>query len=354
MIDYISVCAGIEAATVAAEGLGWNPLVFSEIEAFPRAVLNYHYSEVPMHGDFTTMKGHEYGSANLLIGGTPCQSFSIAGKRLGLDDPRGNLALEYLALGLRANVDWFLWENVTGVLSSAEGEDFAAFISAATGYHYKAPESGWANAGIAQGRPGRWGIAWRVLDAQYFGVPQRRRRVFVVGYTGDWRPATAVLFEPESLRRDITPVRTARKTDTAGADGSLEGNGIPEVAWALQERDYKGADSDTKIGHLIPVAFKIRGGCDGGGKGYLGSEDKAFTIATGQDQQLFHQKRVRKLTPLECERLQGFPDDYTLIPNFGADAPRIKALGNSMAVPVMKWILSRIDMVNNIINQGVK
>jgi DNA (cytosine-5)-methyltransferase 1 len=261
---YLSVCSGIEAATVAWHPLGWEPAAFSEIEAFPRAVLQHHYPHVPLHGDFTTIKGDEYGSIDLLVGGTPCQSFSIAGKRLGLDDPRGNLSLEYLALAVRLNATWFVWENVPGVFSSADGDDFAAFISAATGIEYQAPAEGWGNAGIAAGRSDRYGIAWRVLDAQYFGVPQRRRRVFVIGYLGDWRPAAAVLFERESLRGDITPRREtgegiagtigARTGLSSGAQDAQCGHMIPATAGTLCADSHPGAytGQDAYSDRLIP------------------------------------------------------------------------------------------------------
>ena len=114
---YGSVCSGIEAATAAWHPLGWTPAFFSEIEPFPRAVLAHHYPKVPLHGDFTTIGADEYGAIDLLVGGTPCQSFSIAGLRGGLDDDRGNLALEFLRLADRKHPRWLVWENVPGVLS---------------------------------------------------------------------------------------------------------------------------------------------------------------------------------------------------------------------------------------------
>lgn len=419
---YLSVCAGIEAATVAWHPLGWVPAAFSEIDPFPRAVLQHHYPHVPLHGDFTTIKGDEYGSVDLLAGGTPCQSFSIAGKRLGLDDPRGNLSLEYLALALRLNATWFAWENVPGVFSSADGDDFAAFISAATGIDYQAPKEGWGNAGIAAGRPDRFGIAWRVLDAQYFGVPQRRRRVFVVGYFGDWRPAAAVLFERESLRGDLTPRRETgqRVADslTVGANQYSGFTGEPVVASTLTEstrRSDRGAGSDTLIpvtagtlcadshpgaytgqdaysdrlipcampgvahtlsaeGHdatedgtgrgipLVPHCYPINtqiatrhnklGDSTGFGIGEHG--DPAFTLQAHHHHGIANPLGVRRLTPRECERLQGFPDDYTAITynkKPAKDAPRYKALGNSMAVPVMGWIGERIEQVQAILHR---
>ena len=191
---YGSVCSGIEAASVAWHQLGWRPSFLSEIEAFPRAVLAHHYPEVPLHGDFTTIQAGQYEPIDVLVGGTPCQSFSVAGLRGGLDDDRGNLALEYLRLADRLRPRWVVWENVPGVLSSNKGRDFGSILGglALIGY-------GWA---------------YRILDAQFFGVPQRRRRVFVVGYLGDWRRAAAVLFERESLSGHPPPSRTARQEVT--------------------------------------------------------------------------------------------------------------------------------------------
>jgi DNA (cytosine-5)-methyltransferase 1 len=177
---YLSICSGIEAATVAWHPLGWEAAAFAEIDPFARAVLAHHYPAVPLHGDFTTIKDGDYGAIDLLVGGTPCQSFSIAGLRKGLDDDRGNLTLEYIRLAERLRPRWLVWENVPGVLSIDGGRTFGAFLG------------GLAECG--------YGFAYRILDAQYFGVPQRRRRVFVVGYLGDWRPPAAVFLEPEGLR----------------------------------------------------------------------------------------------------------------------------------------------------------
>src|SRR5688572_28995496 len=197
-LNYLSVCSGIEAASVAWHPLGWTPAAFSEIEAFPRAVLKERWPHVPLHGDFTTISGTEYGPIDLLVGGTPCQSFSVAGLRKGLADERGNLALEFLKLAHRTCARWVVWENVPGVLSSSGGRDFGAFLGGLVELGY--------------------GFAYRVLDAQYIrvdgyarAVPQRRRRVFVVGHLGDWRRAAAVLFERESLSGHSPPRREARE-----------------------------------------------------------------------------------------------------------------------------------------------
>jgi DNA (cytosine-5)-methyltransferase 1 len=190
---YGSICSGIEAATVAWHPLGWRPAFFSEIDEFPRAVLRHHYPQVPLHGDFTEIQGIAE-PIRLLVGGTPCQSFSLAGLRGGLADGRGNLALEHLRLADRLRPHWFLWENVPGALSTNGGRDFGAILG------------GLAELG--------YGWAYRILDAQYvrvdgFGraVPQRRRRVFVVGCLGGWTRAAAVLFERASLQGNPPPRR---------------------------------------------------------------------------------------------------------------------------------------------------
>jgi len=315
-VIYGSVCSGIEAASVAWHPLGWCAAFLSEIDAFPRAVLSHHYPDTPLRGDFTTINAGDHESIDVLVGGTPCQSFSVAGLRRGLADERGNLALEYLRLAQRLRPRWILWENVPGVLSSGDGRDFGSFLG------------GLAKLG--------YGFAYRVLDAQYFGVPQRRRRVFVVGYLGDWRRAAAVLFEPASLRGDSAPRREAgERVAPTVARGSPGG------------RTY-GLDAHT-CDSL--VAF---GGNNTSGPIDVATALNACHTASGrQDFEtetfIAHTLRaaVRRLTPREAERLQGFPDDYTLIPwrnSTSLDGPRYKAIGNSMAVPVMRWIGCRIQM----------
>jgi len=199
---FLSVCSGIEAASVAWNPLGWEAEAFSEIEPFPCQVLKHHYPNVPNLGDMTKFKEWNLGPIDLFCGGTPCQSFSVAGLRKGLDDPRGNLMLTYLAIADKFRPRWLVWENVPGVLSSDGGRDFGAFLG-------------------GLGQLG-YGFAYRVLDAQYFGVAQRRKRVFVVGYLGDWRPAAAVLFERDSLCGNPAPSRKARKEATRGFTPSID------------------------------------------------------------------------------------------------------------------------------------
>lgn len=273
-----TVCSGIGAPEVAAEGLGWSFSFASEIDAFPRAVLQQRHPDIPLHGDFTTIEDGDYEPIDLLIGGTPCQSFSVAGLREGLSDERGNLALEYIFLADRLRPRWLAWENVPGVLSSRPGDppeeddgdpdggpllghnggpaldaeqfpnghDFACLLSGFVRWEVPIPEGGWKTGGIVAPAPvdGAYGVAWRVLDAQYAGVPQRRRRLFVVGYIGDWRRAAAVLFERHSLSGDSPPRRQA---------GSV-------VASALTRGLENGGPDDTKAQANHIVAGTLTGG----------------------------------------------------------------------------------------------
>lgn len=344
-LKYLSVCSGIEAATVAWHPLGWQPVAFAEIKKFPSAVLTHHYPTVPNWGDITRFREWPDANVDVLVGGTPCQSFSVAGLRQGLRDPRGNLALVYLAIADRYRPEWVVWENVPGVLSSNGGRDFGAFLG------------GLAELG--------YGWAYRVLDAQYTrveshprAVPQRRRRVFVVGCLGDWRRAAAVLLEPESLSGHPAPRRTSGQDLAPATAPSLTESGrgvarvgesrgqdplIPEVAWALQERDAKGADSDTKDGHLIVLAFNTNARPD-----EMTASDVA-TLTRSQVAGVAGVAGVRRLTPTECERLMGLPDGYTLVPYRGkpaADGPRYKALGNSIAINCLRWIGERLSAVS--------
>lgn len=417
-IRYLSVCSGIEAATVAWHPLGWRPVAFSEIEKFPSAVLAHHHPAVPNWGDMTKFQEWPDEPVDLLVGGTPCQDYSVAGLRAGMAGDRGALTRTYVEIAERFKPRWILWENVPGVFSTNAGRDFAAFLCdlGAVGY-------GWA---------------YRVLDAQYVrtcrfprAVPQRRRRVFVVGYLGDWRRAAAVLFDRESLRGDPAPRRkagqnpaptiSARPTGGGGlgTDFDLDGGLIPQgfgggntsgpinaaacltakgqridfevetfVTHALRGEGFDASEDGTGRGTpLVPVAFDclaggntglsigdvpgtLHGGGKSGGrlavafdcKGSQVQHDESGASPTlramghanshanaGGQLAVATPWAVRRLTPRECERLQGFPDDYTLIPyrrRMAADGPRYKALGNSMAVNVMEWIGERIAMVD--------
>jgi DNA (cytosine-5)-methyltransferase 1 len=401
-MKYLSVCSGIEAATVAWHHMGWEPVGFSEIEKFPSQVLAHHYPNVPNLGDMTKYKEWNIERPNLLVGGTPCQSFSVAGLRKGLEDPRGNLALVYCGILDHYRPKWFIWENVPGVLSSGKGRDFGSFLGAVAELGY--------------------GFAYRVLDAQYWGVAQRRKRVFVVGCLGDWRSAAEVLFEPKSLSRDTAPSREKRKETPANAgsstdrgrwwdggelaatittssddqrmpdkanaqlimqpvaigtdcyNGSITGNvactmgtpgssvnasgptvmqpvAVPEVmATLLSSTAGVSRPGNAVTEHLtyIPMAQPIA--CIGGlhPNAAIGNDNcptltSAMGMGGGHIPAVAQTMAVRRLTPVECERLQGFPDNYTNIKTDCPDGPRYKALGNSMAVPVMKWIGERIN-----------
>jgi DNA (cytosine-5)-methyltransferase 1 len=409
---YLSVCSGIEAATCAWHPLGWQPFAFSEIDRFPAEVLAHHYPTVPNLGDMTKFKDWPDATVDLLVGGTPCQSFSVAGLRKGLADPRGNLMLTYLAIAERYAPRWLVWENVPGVLSSNQGRDFGTLLG------------GLAELG--------YGFAYRVLDAQYIrvesharAVPQRRRRVFVVGRLGDWRRAAAVLFERESLlghpaprrqaRQGVAPTLSARTRGGGGlgTDFDCDGGLIPEVGRALTTSNQRiDAETETEtllVAHslraegfdasedgtgrgtpLVPVpfdttqitsatnysnpragdpchplaagahapaiAYAIQAGATrenpaSGPDGVGVQAHIAYTLEARSEVQAVAHSAVRRLTPRECERLQGFPDDYTEILRSGktaADGPRYKALGNSMAVNVMRWLGERVASVENI------
>jgi len=431
-MKYLSVCSGIEAATVAWHHLGWKPVGFAEIEKFPQQVLAHHYPDVPNFQDLTQHDKWplERGAVDLLVGGTPCQAFSIAGLRRGMDDERGQLTLEFVRLAARLRPRWIVWENVPGVLSSGGGRDFGSFLGALAQLGY--------------------GFAYRVLDAQYFGVAQRRRRVFVVGYLGDWRCAAAVLFERESLRGNPPPRReawegsarstaasltssgrgVARSGESRGQDDVVIGTITARMFNALGARDIEsgallavasgrqhaakwpaeiactlnarygdkqglkdqhalgGASLfvpavgteriDDGAGYFVgfnarqdPVQYGNQSGAvdtDGhtmavalGTDCYNGSVtgDVAATMGTpgssvnasGPTVMVAPTMQVRRLTPVECERLQGFPDGYTDIRPRGKDTPdgpRYKALGNSMAVPVMRWIGERVNLVDSL------
>ena len=369
-MKYLSVCSGIEAATVAWHSLGWKPVGFSEIEPFPSAVLAHHYPHVPNFGDMTKFQEWPLnaGAIDILVAGTPCQSFSVAGLRQGLKDPRGNLMLTYLAIAARLRPRWVVWENVPGVLSSNGGLDFGSLLG-------------------GLGQLG-YGISYRVLDAQWVrsnrhshAVPQRRRRVFVVGCLGNATAAAKVLFERESVQRHIKKSGTAREEIAADAKGSV-GTGFftsHNVAPCLEttSNDYSRADGFTMVaqpvagtlgagdgnrgwrndldqGAFIPVAIQgnLIGRDKGGPTGVGASTDGVmYTMTKADVHGVAQAMTVRRLTVRECERLQAFPDDYTLIPwrkkaaGDCPDGPRYKALGNSMAVNCMEWIGERIAAV---------
>lgn len=445
-MKYGSVCSGIEAASKAWEPLGWKPAWFSEIEPFPSAVLAHHWPEVTNLGDMTkiadAVRAGDVEAPDVLVGGTPCQAFSIAGLREGLSDDRGQLTLSYVELANAIDAKrrergepeaTIVWENVPGVLSSKDNA-FGCFLAGLAGESSELQPAGgkWTHAGCVSG-PERV-IAWRVLDAQFFGVAQRRRRVFVVASARKGFDPAAVLFELDSVRRDSAPRRetqkavaalTARGVGTCGADdnqaqaghliafggGNTAGhidvatactahgirldfdtetfavhgtqdpdtncelahtlgrnNGQENACIAFSYKD-NGADATSDLSPTIRAgnhdkshansgqppaiayAFKAGQGAKAGGIGYAEEQSPTLTSAssgTNLAPAVMHGVAVRRLTPIECERLQGFTDNHTMINWRGKDAtecpdgPRYKAIGNSMAVPVMRWIGERI------------
>jgi hypothetical protein len=238
-VRYLSVCSGIEAASVAWEPLGWEPAAFAEVEKFPSAVLAHHWPQVPNLGDMTRHESWNLGAIDLLVGGTPCQSFSVAGLRKGLHDPRGGLMLTFLEIAQRQRPRWIVWENVPGVLSSHGGRDFGAFLGALGALGY-----GWA---------------YRVLDAQWFGVAQRRRRVFVVGCAGDGAAAATVLFESESVCRNPAPSREKGQgvaADAAGGAGDGRRGGH-NVTGAIDCRIGAQRAQNAQAGHYVPATKPV-------------------------------------------------------------------------------------------------
>lgn len=483
-MNFISICSGIEAASVAFEPLGWKAIAFSEIEPFPCAVLAHHHQDVQNFGDMTKFSewpDQIFANTDLIVGGPPCQAFSVAGKRNGLNDDRGNLTLTYVELINHADAIRnqhgkppviVLYENVPGLLSDKTGA-FGCFLGELAGESsaIEPPRGKWTNAGCVYG-PKR-AIAWRVLDAQYFGVAQRRRRVFVVASARTDIDPAAILFEFDGLRRDTAPRREARKVaptipsrSTAGGglgtdfdcDGGLIQTfdrqstgeyGTQPVASTVAARDYKsasdlvaqpinfgaqmsvpqvdidlcqtlGAKNPQAVAHPIawdeelnpsidiagtlvkggqggrhdgvahPIAFSCKdngrdatveltptlrsmahsGSHQNGGGQLAVAQPVAYTTklhntASNNAGKLFEERTpcldasspppalltpmaVRRLTPVECERLQGFPDNYTNIPwrkkPESPDGPRYKALGNSWAVPNVRWIGERIQL----------
>ncbi len=327
---YLSLFSGIEAASVAWEPLGWEPMAFAEIEPFPCAVLAERFPHVPNLGDVSKIDWSEfvkkYGRPDVLIGGSPCQSFSVAGLRKGMDDPRGNLMLEYLRAVDETTPKWIIWENVPGVLSADNGRAFGTLLGALVELGY--------------------GFAYRVLDAQFHGVAQRRRRVFVVGCAGDWKGAAAVLFEQNSLRWDSPSSREKRESLTGATSGRAS------ICMATQQGNAEiGIDVCPTITASAGMAGNMQPICMTSTLEHAEiGHDISPTITARNSKEppiVSRIQTVRRLTPAECERLQGFPDGHTDITFKGkptSDAPRYKALGNSMAVPVIRWLGEGIEM----------
>ncbi len=512
-LTYASVCSGIESASVAWEPLGMRPIWFSEIEPFPSAVLKHHWPHVYNWGDFTKIPARAMrGAADILVGGTPCQAFSVAGKRESLNDDRGNLTLEFCRLADELDPHVITWENVPGVLTTGDNA-FGCFLAKLCGNeqaalpteppteqeinrnakvprvtgpkskHWRWDKSAlafvpkWPTCGAAVGPDRR--VAWRVLDAQYFGVAQRRRRVFVVASPRDRVDPAKILFEFDGVRRDTPPSRetgqgaprgvaagshwdgaanphppltqshntggigqsnqeifsgrgagltwpaevastlnasfgkhlgqenqhinggaplfvpcdrAAKATsesalsDVSNCITSTYGNG---VGLATRPMVYQGVsrcltggrgqrnDPDTESFVVRAIHDKatrhagVTGRGSGNGLGIGEPTDPMFTLTTGDQHAVEQGPSVRRLTPIECERLQGFPPNHTLLPygtkakldaelkeyyqrwlgrelsddevrSFCGDGPRYKAIGNSKAVPAVRWLGQRI------------
>lgn len=458
---YLSLFSGVEAASLAWAPLGWECVGVAEIEPFPCAVLAHRFPGVPNLGSVTDITEEHIaalGPIDLVVGGSPCQDLSVAGKRAGLAGARSGLFAHQMRIFHAARhlcgARWLVWENVPGAFSTNRGRDFAVVVGEMAGREFDVPADGWGTEGVALGDNGL--VEWAVLDAQWFGVAQRRRRVFAVLDTGDWQNRQPVILEPDSLRGDSAPSREAREGTAGGAQGGA-GVGVPDTVGTLcantNSGSYTGQDAYTGrlIQHtahtlraegfdasedgtgrgtpLVPVAlqdvsgrdkaqngrewnadgvaytvdaaatqgvavplqevgkrtgvsttdpragigigkegdpmFTLQAGAqhgvaisvalrgrDGGAACEVG-DDVAFTLRAssggGDKPHVLAAMQVRRLTPRECERLQGFPDDWTLIPYRGKpadkcpDVPRYKAIGNSMAVPVMSWIGRQIQ-----------
>lgn len=427
---YVSLFSGIEAASVAWEPLGWEPVAFAEIEPFPCKVLEKRFPDVPNLGDVSKIDWSPYvGAVDLVVGGSPCQAFSVAGRRRGLMDDRGRLMLEYVRAVRDLRPRWLLWENVPGVLSQDGGRAFGTLLGALEDCGYS--------------------LAWRVLDAQFFGVAQRRRRVFLVGHLGaDVGAAASVLFERDSVSGNTVSGKQKREELAAVPEGRLGGGGGCLTPWESQARTVWSEDGpfatlaarESSGGNSQAVCFKYHQGAKAGSIGAQVDQSPTLTadfhqpavcydttqvtspengsnpqqgdpchpLAAGMHAPLLCATQyggdvagtltaradgspcadrgpnvvcvaddnanaavgfdvsgtlkcggggavsmdsyiVRRLTPRECERLQGFPDDWTKIDEDTPDTPRYKALGNSMAVPCMRWIGERIQMVDDML-----
>lgn len=372
-MTYLSVFSGIEAASVAWQGLDFQAVGFSEIDLFCCAVLKHRFPTVKNYGDINNFKEWNIGrSIDVMVGGSPCQSYSLAGNRRGSEDERGRLMFTYGNLVDHIRPRWIVWENVPGVLSSGEGRDFAEFLSTLDGYGY--------------------GLAWRILDAQYFGVPQRRRRVLLVGYLGDVRRPASVLIDTQGRRRDTAPGGTEGRTSPG------VGKGTGASVYNFHQHDSRITKSDGIIdtvtglwgtgGNNTPLCLMDQGGdvmqTEYGKTGtlrasehqhnpivfnraltsrYRSSNLAATLLGDHHDSGLVNlipgamDGLLRRITPVEAERLQGFPDNWTLVPyrcraaERCPDSPRYKAIGNSMAVPVMRWLGRRIELAEGIFKE---
>jgi DNA (cytosine-5)-methyltransferase 1 len=370
MKTFATVCSGIGAPEVAVGGMGWRCVFNSEIEPFPCAVLAHHFPTVKNLGDITKFYEWPKRKFDVLIGGTPCQSFSVAGLRKGMDDPRGSLAIVFLGIVDKFRPTWVCWENVPGVHSSwsdekesypseksryllkADGLDPEDFVEVEQSNDFDCFISGLEQLG--------YGVAATILDAQFFGLAQRRKRVFVVGHIGGlWQRAAAVLFDASCVRGNNPPSRekgerpsptiSARTKGGGGlgtdaeCDGALIAIGIDG---GEKSHGKHNCDEVVAVPEIVSQAMSAK--WSKGSSGPTGDE-VANLISTPA---VAKGMAVRRLTPKECCRLQGFPDDFLDIMFRGkpaTDSHKYKALGNSMAVPVLKWICRRIDLVDELV-----
>ncbi|MCX8984264.1 DNA cytosine methyltransferase [Citrobacter portucalensis] len=396
-ITYGSVCSGIEAVSVAWRDLNLTPLWFSETDAFPSAVLAYHWPDIPNLGDMTMLaeriRRDEIPAPAILVGGTPCQSFSVAGMKQGLHDPRGQLVLSYISLADAIDIKrkeenkhaaLMLWENVPGILSDT-GNAFGHFLTGLAGTDNpftpgSPPATGkssafwrwsekqgqhipkWPRAGCVYGA--RRNIAWRVLDAQYFGLAQRRKRLFVIAGAGTDVDPAKILFEFPGLCGDppagsgaqppIAGSVTAGTGDESGAQTVYNKQRIGEytaskISSTCSACDYKDAHDLVVFPAVCIAANTIDREPQHGGHHVGLSQELCYTLDTSQSPHaVIADHAVRRMMPVEYERLQGFPDHYTCVPWRGKkagacpDSLRYKALGNSMPVPVITWLGEQI------------
>lgn len=325
-LRYATLCSGIEAPSLAWESLGWDCVFFSEVDKYANQILKQHFPNIPNLGNINDIKATKYANkVDLLIAGTPCQSFSIAGKGKSLNDPRGNLSLKFGDICNEIDPEFIIWENVPGAISTKDNA-FGAILSKFCGDELplQPPGEKWSNAGCVFGS--KRTVAWRIFNAQYFGVPQQRRRLIAVGCPRNGYNPLKILFESEAEVLDCPTNAKIRKASTNNYQGKYP---------IKRKRDI-----------IQPHIFKIRCGCVGGGKGYMGQNNLSYTLSTRADQFLFNNDCIRRLTPKEHERLQGIPDNYTRLPN-SSDSSRFRAIGNSMPVPLIKWIGIRIQALIN-------
>lgn len=419
-MNFISLFSGIEAASAAWTPLGWRPVAFAEIDPFCRAFLAAKYPDVPNLGDVTAITESQIKQlppADLLVMGFPCQDLSIAGTSKGLNHADGTptrSGLFFVGANLHrlSGARFLVIENVPRLLQIHNGQDFARVVEELVGSRFAVPPDGWQNAGVCRGPRGL--LEWRIMDCKFHGLPQRRARLFLVLDTGDWSSRPPILFEPPrrpgnhptrgQTPKDLAPTLESRArsgsvgTDFAanggliartlrakhnlshrddadtlvthplrgeGFDASEDGTGrgtplIPDLAWAVQARDSKGPDSNTKTGHLIPVDQQLCGTLNANGKA---AGNTSFSVgdlpgtlrgvghggghsAVALPQQQPQYAAVRRLTPTECLRLQGFPDNYLDFSYKGrppADSPKYRSIGNSIPVPVLRWIALSIQ-----------